>query len=92
MVDGSLEALCARIEEMTGVDGTLVRKTLRSFVDSGYIKEDVTGNLSTWHWTHNRYVDRDADHAGLNPEAGSSASLISSVRVPAGALLSTPRV
>jgi hypothetical protein len=56
--DGSLEALCERIEEMTGVDGTLVRKTLRSFVDSGYIKTDIAGNLLTWYWTHNQHVDR----------------------------------
>ena len=56
--DGSLEELCRRIEEMTGVEGALIRKTLRSFVDSGYIKADITGNLLTWYWTHNRHVDR----------------------------------
>jgi hypothetical protein len=56
--EGSLEELCRRIEEVTGVEGTLIRRTLRSFLDSGYIKVDITGNLSTWYWTHNRHVDR----------------------------------
>lgn len=59
--DGSEEAsfrsFCRRIEEATGVNGTLVRKTLRSLVDSGYIKSVMTGKGMDWHWTHNRHVD-----------------------------------
>ena len=73
--DGSLEDLCRRIEEVTGVEGTLIRKTLRSFLDSGYIKTDMAGNLLRWYWTHNRHVDRMPITPGSSPEAGSSTFL-----------------
>jgi len=56
--DGSLEELCRRIEEVTGVERALIRKTLRSFVNSGYIKADIAGDRLKWYWTHNRQVDR----------------------------------
>ena len=56
--DVSLEELCRRIEEVTGVERALIRKTLRSFVNSGYIKADIAGGLLRWYWTHNRHVDR----------------------------------
>jgi hypothetical protein len=56
--DALLEVLCKRIETATGVDGILIRKTLRSFVNSGYIKADIAGDLLKWYWTHNRHVNR----------------------------------
>jgi anaerobic magnesium-protoporphyrin IX monomethyl ester cyclase len=56
--DALLEVLCTRIETATGVDGILIRKTLRSFVNSGYIKADIAGDLLKWYWTHNRHVNR----------------------------------
>jgi anaerobic magnesium-protoporphyrin IX monomethyl ester cyclase len=61
-IDGSgeetiLEKLCLRIEEVTGIDGVLIRKTLRSFVVSGYIKAETSGKTVNWHWTHNNRID-----------------------------------
>lgn len=55
--DGSLEDLCRRIETVTGEEGALIRKTLRSLVDSGYIKADIKEGMSHWYWTHNRHHD-----------------------------------
>jgi anaerobic magnesium-protoporphyrin IX monomethyl ester cyclase len=56
--EASIEVLCHRIEKMTGIDEMLIRKTLRSFAVSGYIKLEVMGKIHKWHWTHNRHVDR----------------------------------
>jgi hypothetical protein len=55
--DGSLEDLCQRIETVTGEEGALIRKTLRSLVGSGYIKAEIKEGMSRWHWTHNRHID-----------------------------------
>ncbi len=61
IADGSEEAtlqeLCRRIEAGTGVDGVLVKKTLRSLLASGYLKAENTGQMVRWYWTHNRHVD-----------------------------------
>ena len=54
----SLEELCRRIEEETGIDGVLIRKTIRSLVSSGYIKTEIAAEMLSWHWTHNNRVDR----------------------------------
>lgn len=56
--DEVLEDLCRRIETVTGGEGALIRKTLRSLVDSGYIKAETREGMSRWHWTHNRHLDR----------------------------------
>jgi anaerobic magnesium-protoporphyrin IX monomethyl ester cyclase len=66
--DGGLEKLCLRIAEATGEDGELIRKTLLSFVASGYIKAKTTGNRLDWFWTHNRSVDRLRNTPGSSPE------------------------
>jgi hypothetical protein len=51
-----LEELCLRIEEVTGIDGVLIRKTLGSFVVSGYIKAETAGKTVNWFWTHNNCI------------------------------------
>lgn len=56
--DASLGVVCRRIEEVTGVNGDLVLKTLRSLADSGFIKAEFTENVVNWHWTHNRHCER----------------------------------
>jgi radical SAM superfamily enzyme YgiQ (UPF0313 family) len=55
--NGSLEELCRRIEAVTGVEGALVNKTLRSLANSGYLKMNTEEDLLRWYWTHNRHVD-----------------------------------
>ncbi len=52
-----LEELCLRIEQATAIDGELIRKTLRSFVASGYLKAESDGATVHWFWTHNNRVD-----------------------------------
>ena len=60
-----LEELCVRIEGATGIDGGLIRRTLRSFVASGYLKAERAGETARWFWTHNNRVDRcGACHSG----------------------------
>jgi anaerobic magnesium-protoporphyrin IX monomethyl ester cyclase len=51
------EALCRRIEEATGVDGGLIRRTIREFVEKGYIRTAISGGECRWHWTHNNRID-----------------------------------
>jgi anaerobic magnesium-protoporphyrin IX monomethyl ester cyclase len=60
------EELCRRIEDATGVEGGLIRGTIRGFVKKGYIRAVISGGECRWHWTHNTRVDR------LNAEPGSS--------------------
>jgi anaerobic magnesium-protoporphyrin IX monomethyl ester cyclase len=57
-----LEELRLRIEGATGIDGGLIRKTLRSFVASGFLKAEADGAAVRWFWTHNNRVD----HHGLS--------------------------
>jgi anaerobic magnesium-protoporphyrin IX monomethyl ester cyclase len=63
IVDGGEDAflveLCLRIEEATGDDGLLIRKTLRSLLASGYLKAENTEEMVRWYWTHNRHVDHE---------------------------------
>ena len=56
--DETLEELCRRIEAVTGEEGALIRKTLRSLVDAGYIKAERKDRALRWYWTHNRHNDR----------------------------------
>jgi hypothetical protein len=65
--EASLGMVCRRIEEVTGVNGDLVRKTLRSLADSGFIKAEFTENGVDWHWTHNRHCERMTKTPGSDP-------------------------
>ena len=51
------EELCRRIEEATGVEGGLIRGTIRGFVEKGYIRAVISGGECLWRWTHNSRVD-----------------------------------
>jgi len=68
-LNGSLDELCRRILEATGVDESLIRKTLQSFVDLGYIKAGHEGGELKWHWTHNRNLDRMPIRTGSGLQA-----------------------
>jgi anaerobic magnesium-protoporphyrin IX monomethyl ester cyclase len=65
--EASLGVICRRIQEATGINGALIRKTLQSLAESGYIKTEVTEKMLRWHWTHNRQVDRRPKTPGSSP-------------------------
>ncbi len=65
--EASLEVVCRRVEEATGVNGALVRKTLRSLADSGFIKAEIFGKMLRWRWTHNLHVERVTKTPGSDP-------------------------
>ncbi|MBN2397572.1 MAG: radical SAM protein, partial [Deltaproteobacteria bacterium] len=56
--NGSVRALCRRVEEATGFDPALVSSTIEDFVGAGYLKENRTGGTIAWEWTHNNRVER----------------------------------
>ena len=47
------EYLCRRIEQATGADGELIRKTIRDFTKKGYICQTICKDKRCWRWTHN---------------------------------------
>ena len=49
--------LCRRIEEVTGFDAELIHKTIKHFIDVGYLKSRDRGKNLIWYWTHNNRVD-----------------------------------
>jgi anaerobic magnesium-protoporphyrin IX monomethyl ester cyclase len=49
--------LCRRIGEATGVEGGLIRRTIRGFAEKGYISPTITDRECRWHWTHNNRID-----------------------------------
>jgi anaerobic magnesium-protoporphyrin IX monomethyl ester cyclase len=53
----TFDPLCRRIEEATGFDGDLIRQTIKSFMDAGYIKIRHENDRLIWYWTHNNKVD-----------------------------------
>jgi anaerobic magnesium-protoporphyrin IX monomethyl ester cyclase len=53
----TFDPLCRRIEEVTGFDGDLIRQTIKSFMDAGYIKVRHENDRLIWYWTHNNKVD-----------------------------------
>ena len=55
--NGTVGMLCGKIEEITGFDPGLVRKTIEDFIDAGYIKLARRENSLAWYWTHNNKVD-----------------------------------
>ena len=65
--DAALQKLCRRIEEATGDEADLIRKTLRSLAASGYIKSEIVEGRLEWFWTHNKHVDHFPDTAASTP-------------------------
>ncbi len=59
-----LEELCRRIEAVTGADGGLIRRTLRGFVEAGYIRCRISDPVAVWFWTHNNRVDVQPEPVG----------------------------
>ncbi|MBN2438940.1 MAG: radical SAM protein, partial [Deltaproteobacteria bacterium] len=57
------EALCCRIGETTGVEGGLIRRTIRGFVEKGYLRAAFSDGECGWHWTHNNRIERLDDSA-----------------------------
>jgi anaerobic magnesium-protoporphyrin IX monomethyl ester cyclase len=53
----AIDRLCRRLEEATDSDPALISKTLRLFIDRGYIKARQEGQSLVWHWTHNNKAD-----------------------------------
>ncbi|MBU2263021.1 MAG: B12-binding domain-containing radical SAM protein [Proteobacteria bacterium] len=68
--DGDLEELCRRIESATGAEGGLVRRTIRGFVDLGYIRARTSDKRCEWFWTHN---NRDEAGPGTKESAADPA-------------------
>jgi radical SAM superfamily enzyme YgiQ (UPF0313 family) len=57
----ALEKLCQRLEEATGTEPLLIRKSIRLFVKMGYVKlRQDDGNL-IWYWTHNNKEDLESN-------------------------------
>jgi len=76
----ALEALCQRLEEATGADPALIRKTLRGFIEKGYIRSRQSGRILTWYWTHNNRVDHERDVSALFRGAGLRCGGVGSMR------------
>jgi len=55
--DNAVYGLCQKIEEATGFDFELIRRTIQSFMDAGYIKVRQQKDTFIWYWTHNNQVD-----------------------------------
>ena len=53
----AVEALCQRLEKATEADPALIRKTLQTFIDRGYIKSRQDNGNLIWYWTHNNSMD-----------------------------------
>ncbi len=57
ILEEAAEQLCLRLESATGTDAGLIRRTIRLFIDHGYIKLRQDGKTHAWRWTHNNKVD-----------------------------------
>jgi anaerobic magnesium-protoporphyrin IX monomethyl ester cyclase len=53
-----IERLCRRIETATGTESGLVQRTIRRFMDSGYLRSRISGDRCIWFWTHNNRAER----------------------------------
>lgn len=56
----TIDEFCLRIEKLTGVELPLIQKTIRFFIESGFVKCDRRDERLTWFWTHNNRVARYA--------------------------------
>jgi radical SAM superfamily enzyme YgiQ (UPF0313 family) len=53
IINASIDRLCRRLHEATDADESLLRRTIRLFIDKGYIKGRQNGKSLIWSWTHN---------------------------------------
>jgi radical SAM superfamily enzyme YgiQ (UPF0313 family) len=53
IINASIERLCRRLHAATDADESLLRRTIRLFIDKGYIKARQNGKSLIWSWTHN---------------------------------------
>jgi anaerobic magnesium-protoporphyrin IX monomethyl ester cyclase len=51
------DQLCQRLQEATGLDLDLIQRTIRSFIECGYIKTRPEADGLIWYWTHNNQID-----------------------------------
>jgi len=51
--DESVDILCRKVQKITDMGTHIVNSTLKSLINSGYIKSQLAGDKITWHWTHN---------------------------------------
>jgi anaerobic magnesium-protoporphyrin IX monomethyl ester cyclase len=49
--------LSEKITQVTGVDGEVVKKALKNFIENGYLKTQNINNHLSWYWTHNKKED-----------------------------------
>jgi hypothetical protein len=57
ILEEAAEQLCQRLETATDTDAALIRRTIRLFIDKGYIKPHQNGKTLNWRWTHNNRMD-----------------------------------
>jgi hypothetical protein len=57
ILEAAAEQLCLRLETATDTEPALIRKTIRLFIDKGYIKLRQDGKTLIWRWTHNNSMD-----------------------------------
>jgi hypothetical protein len=57
ILEEAAEQLCQRLEAATDTDAALIRRTIRLFIDKGYIKSRQDGENLTWYWTHSKKRD-----------------------------------
>ena len=55
--ENTFDRLCRNIEEATVFDSDLIHKTIKSFIDAGYVKVRQEDNRLIWYWTHNNKVN-----------------------------------
>ncbi len=53
----TFKTLCQRIQEATGCGHDLIKATIKSFIDAGYVKVRQEDNRLLWYWTHNNKID-----------------------------------
>jgi radical SAM superfamily enzyme YgiQ (UPF0313 family) len=51
--DFAEKELCLRIEKAAGAEGVLLRKTIRDFIEKGYVCRTISPGKICWRWTHN---------------------------------------
>jgi radical SAM superfamily enzyme YgiQ (UPF0313 family) len=62
------DRLCLRLQKASGLDLDLIRKTVGSFIEAGFIKSGRKDGGLCWYWTHNNQIDFPADGKALSQE------------------------